>query len=380
MQVAISNATPAESGMIASVAMFSIPIIMMWFAIGMGLSSSIVGAGAVVGLGYAAIKGAGKFVAYKNPVTRGFGLGAKERFQGTKVGRWLKSPSSTEAAIKGWTKKTSLNPVPGWRDSGKGRAGARTELQKLKDKQINEQISKDKENKLSRTDALNRLKSQDEVMRVSAAASLASMDNGIQSMDDLAAVLKAIDKPVTDPATGVTTQAYQERAVEIISKADKKIIADTAASGSTPARSGLENLQSVVASLGSNQKAVTDLISKLDDSAFDGTGAQYLAVESVVRSVSPALVGALDDKVRKEGRAKILVDAQVSSGASVSAAVQGVLGSMKTVKDIVASRTLFQDPTYQADAVSYVTTQPPIRYQEIKKVAAQESPSVFALI
>lgn len=380
MQVAISNATPAESGMIASVAMFSIPIIMMWFAIGMGLSSSIVGAGAVVGLGYAAIKGAGKFVAYKNPVTRGLGLGAKERFQGTKVGRWLKSPSSTEAAIKGWTKKTSLNPVPGWRDSGRGRAGARTELQKLKDKQINEQISKDKENKLSRTDALARLKSGDEVMRVSAATSLASMDNGIQNMDDLAAVLKAIDKPVTDPTTGVTTQVYQERAVEIISKADKKIIADTAASGSTPARSGLENLQSVVASLGSNQKAVTDLISKLDDSAFDGTGAQYLAVESVIRSVSPALVGALDDKVRKEGRAKILVDAQVSSGASVSAAVQGVLGSMKTVKDIVASRTLFQDPAYQTDAVSYVTTQPPIRYQEIKKVAAQESPSVFALI
>ena len=70
MQVAISNATPAESGMIASVAMFSIPIIMMWFAIGMGLSSSIVGAGAVVGLGYAAIKGAGRMT-YKNAPMRG---------------------------------------------------------------------------------------------------------------------------------------------------------------------------------------------------------------------------------------------------------------------------------------------------------------------
>ena len=313
VQMATNNAVPDSTGMIASIAMFSIPVIMMWFAIGIGMSSSIIGAGAVVGLGYAAIKGAGKFVAYKNPVTRGFGLGAKERFQGTKVGRWLKSPSSTEAAIKGWTKKTSLNPVPGWREGGKGRAGARTELQKLKDKQINEQIAKDKENKLSRTDALNRMKSQDEVMRVSAATSLASMDNGIQSMDDLAAVLKAIDKPVTDPTTGVTTQTYQERAVEIISKADKKIIGDTPATATAPAQTGLQNLQSVIGSLGSNQKAINDLISKLDDSAFSGSGADFGAVHAALEAVKPGMGAALEAKAKKEGKTDALLDHQFNT-------------------------------------------------------------------
>ena len=313
VQAGLANSTPETAGFISSMAMFTVPIVMLWAAIGLAVSSSLVGAGAVVGLGYAAIKGAGKFVAYKNPVTRGFGLGAKERFQGTKVGRWLKSPSSTEAAIKGWTKKTSLNPVPGWRDSGKGRAGARTELQKLKDKQINEQIAKDKENKLSRTDALNRMKSQDEVMRVSAATSLASMDNGIQSMDDLAAVLKAIDKPVTDPTTGVTTQAYQERAVEIISKADKKIIEDTPATATAPAQTGLQNLQSVIGSLGSNQKAISDLISKLDDSAFSGSGADFGAVHAALEAVKPGMGAALEAKAKKEGKTDALLDHQFNT-------------------------------------------------------------------
>lgn len=373
---ATTNAgSQVAAGFIGSMAMFTIPIIMLWMAIGVATSSSLVGASVAVGLG----KGVGRYLAYKNPVMRGFAGGAKDRFQGTRVGRWLKSPSGTEAAIKGWTKKTSLNPVPGWRDNGKGRAGARTELQKLKDKQINEQIGKDKENKLSRTDAINRLKSGDEIMRVSAATSLANMDHGIQSMTDLNDVLNALK----DPKTGTMNPSYSEKAVEIIAKADKKIIAETKtqdSAGNIITTSGLQNLQTIIGTLGKNEKAISDLISKLDDSAFSGSGADYSAVEAAVRSVNASLVGALDAKVRKEGQAKVLVDAQVAAGATVTAAVQGVLGSMKSIKDLVNAKSLFQDPRYQADAVSYVTTQPVMRYQEIKKVAAQEAPDVFALI
>ena len=207
------------------------------------------------------------------------------------------------------------------------------------------------------------------------------MDHGIQNMADLNLAINALkDQP------GTMNKAYEEKAVEIISKADKKIIADTpgvAASATTPAvppRTGLENLNAIIGSLGKNEKAISDLIGKLDDSAFSGSGAEYSTVEAAVRSVNASLVGALDSKVRKEGQAKILVDAQVAGGATVAAAVQGVLGSMKSIKDIVNSKSLFQDPRYQADAVTYVTTQPTVRYQEIKKVAAQEAPDVFALI
>ena len=134
------NIASTGSDFFASMGMYSITIIMLWMAIGLANSMSIAGAGAVAGTGEKFLKWAGRKT-YNNPVGRGLGVGVKDRFQGPRVGRWLKSPSGTEAAIKGWTKKTGKNPF-----GQAGRAGARTELQKLKDKQIYEQISKDKEN------------------------------------------------------------------------------------------------------------------------------------------------------------------------------------------------------------------------------------------
>lgn len=100
MQVAISNATPAESGMIASVAMFSIPIIMMWFAIGIGMSSSIVGAGAVVGLGYAAIKGTGRFVT-RTPAAFAYRKYEKKVAEMGGRAKYL-SPTVWKDSIKNW--------------------------------------------------------------------------------------------------------------------------------------------------------------------------------------------------------------------------------------------------------------------------------------
>ena len=62
VQAGLANSTPETAGFISSMAMFTVPIVMLWAAIGLAVSSSLVGAGAVVGLGYAAIKGAGKLV------------------------------------------------------------------------------------------------------------------------------------------------------------------------------------------------------------------------------------------------------------------------------------------------------------------------------
>lgn len=322
---------------------------------------------------------------YNNPLTRGLGAGAKDRFQGTKVGRWLKSPSGVEAGSKGWAKKTSLNPVPIWRESGKGRAGARTELQKLKDKQINEQIGKDKENKLSRTDALNRLKSGDEIMRVSGAASLAHMDNGIQNMDDLNKTLDALKDQ-----TGKMNPAYAERALEVISKADKKIIAETTKTdpitGVATTVSGLQNLNSVVASLGDNEKAISDLIGKIDDSALTGNGADWdslkLTLNAVNKSARAAgvpspLVPKLKNQIIKEGAAHILVEnitAGSTNPAVIQSAVDLVLDEMKSTKDMVGNVKLFE--LYETQAKDYVNRQNAARQTEIKKSAAQDSPEV----
>ena len=365
-----NNIASTGSDFFASMGMYSITIIMLWMAIGLANSMSIAGAGAVAGTGEKFLKWAGRKT-YNNPVGRGLGVGVKDRFQGTRVGRWLKSPSGTEAAIKGWTKKTGKNPF-----GQAGRAGARTELQKLKDKQIYEQISKDKENKLSRTDALARLNSNDDIMRISAATSLANMDNGIQSMDDLTKALDALK----DPTSGTMNPAYAEKAVEIVAKADKKIIADNPATGTT----GLQNLQTVIGSLGNNEKAITDLISKLDDSAFSGSGAQYDQLNTTLSATGiPSLVATLKRKAIKEGAGHILTEDLVNRGVAPDVAVGTVLGDIKSAKDIVNSVKLFTDPRFSAAASSYVVSlraSSPDRYQEIKKAAAQESPEVASHI
>lgn len=335
-------ATQVNVGFIGSMAMFSIPIIILWMAIGLASSMSLVGAGAVVGRGERFAKWVGK-KSYNNSITRGFSSGIKSRLE-TKfpvANRFLTSHGGTEAAIKGWTKKTSFNPL----NRGKGREGARTELQKLKDKQIHEQIGKDKENKLSRADAIKRLDpSTDEVMRISAATSLANMDNGIQSMDDLTKALDALK----DPTTGTTNPAYTEKAVEIIAKADKKIIASTTNPSTGVTTSGLQNLNSVITSLGTNEKAINDLISKLDDSAFDGSAAEYGAVRG---GLNPSLVGSLEAKMRKEGQSKVLVDYE--RGQNVAAGMTPVQAMDAAFKKVVGSMdadTLAKQTSIHADS------------------------------
>lgn len=307
LQSAIA-ATPSQfSQFISAMAMFSVPIIMLWMAIGLASSMSIAGAGAISGRGEKFIKWAGRKATYNNPLGRGVGGGLKKAAMDGKLlgfdygkrakmltGNYWAAPSKVEAGIKGFT--------------AGGAKGAKTELQKLKDKQIHEQIAKDKENKLSRTDAVNRLGSSDDVMRIAAATSLANMDNGIQSMDDLTKALTALK--AIDPATGKRTlddPNYSEKALEIIAKTDKKIIAKTTDPAGVTT-SGLQNLQSVISSLGGNQKAINDLVAKVEYTALDGTANDYQAVHDLLKSVKPGMEAALESKAKKEGKTDAMLE------------------------------------------------------------------------
>ena len=83
----------------------------------------------------------------------------------------------------------------------------------------------------------------------------------------------------------------------------------------------------------------------------------------------------------KEGGAKVLVEHLAAQpGMTEQLATETVLGEIKSVKDIVASATLFQDPRYGTHARNYVRSQSAERQQEIKKTAAQEStnPGLYA--
>jgi hypothetical protein len=290
-------------------------------------------------------------------------------YGGTRFGKFLTgnfwaAPSKVEAGIKGYTTGRTT--------------GAKTELQKLKDKQINEQHKKFEEEKLSLSAARNKLASTDEVERVASASYLAKQDNGIQSMDDLTRALDALK----DPTTGAMNPAYAEKAVEIIAKTDKKVIADTAATATAPAQSGLQNLASVVSALGNNQKAVGDLISKLDDSAFSGSGADYGTVRAAVEAVKPGMGLALEAKAKKEGQAAVLVDYEISRAQAngpitplqEANIVSGILDNMKA-GEVADQESLFTNSPHSQMAIFAVQSlqnQPNggnQRYLEIKKQA-----------
>lgn len=219
-QAGMRNTIPETTKLISSMAQFSIPIIMMWFAIGLSSSMALFGGTAVAGQGQKFAKWAGRKT-YNNPVGRGFYSGAKARVEDTKVGRWFKSPSGIEARMKGWTKKTSLNPVPFWRESGKGRAGARTELEKLHVKQVNEMVKKNKENQVTDSAHIGNLGSNDRIEREAAALSLAE-SKGIRSAETLAMAITAVGDN-NDAVAKILDSARPEAIGSINSAEDSRI-------------------------------------------------------------------------------------------------------------------------------------------------------------
>lgn len=218
-QAAMRNTIPQTTDLIASMAQFSIPIIMMWFAIGLSSSMALFGGTAVVGQGQKFAKWAGRKT-YNNSITRGFSSGAKSRFE-TKFpafNRLLTSRGGTEAAIKGWTKKTT-NPVNPW--NAKGRAGARTELEKLHLKQVNEAIKKNKENQVTDSAHVTNLGSNDRVEREAAALSLAE-SKGIRSAETLAMAITAVGDN-NDAIAKILDSARPEAIGSINSAEDSRI-------------------------------------------------------------------------------------------------------------------------------------------------------------
>ncbi len=175
-KTAVNIATDSSgAGIMTAMVMFLLPIILIWMAIGSANKFSIAGAGAVTGMGEKfakwggnqALRG-GKWVGYKNPIARGVGGGVKKRLSNTWMGKFITSPSKSEAALKGYFSKATVR-------TGKGLAGAKTELQKLKWKEINEKAKENKENRVNRSALIAGLDptKNDEITRAANALSLA---------------------------------------------------------------------------------------------------------------------------------------------------------------------------------------------------------------
>ena len=186
LQAGISNSIPEQAGFISAMAMFTIPIIMLWMAIGLAGASAIAGAGAVTGKG----KQFGKWLARNNPVSyptrkfaAGVGKGVKSRFEDSGVGKFLARPSGIESFGKATAKGAFTE---------KGIRGAfRGDQAGIRQKLVNEQVKKNKENQVSDSEHIKNLSSGDIVEREAAALSLAE-SKGIRNAETLANAIKAV--------------------------------------------------------------------------------------------------------------------------------------------------------------------------------------------
>lgn len=316
--------TQTETSFIASMAMFSIPIIMLWMAMGLAQKMSIAGASSVVGAGQKFSKWAGKktmdggkWLTYKNPVARGVGGGVKDRFDNNRLVKFLRSPSKTEARIKGAV----------------GTGTMKGELEKLHDKAAYEKAKKMKEDNVGNSELEKSLGSSNrkadgsfkDLVAARAAAMVLSERKAISSANDFSAALQA---------------------------------------------------------LGNNTKEVSALINGAGRPAFATMdGAMYRnIVNSNVISSNPNIAKAFDAQLKKEGKADAIVDYRVSiNGEPQGAVIRDVFDNM-TADVIAKQEDLFKHVRYGSDAKidigSLMGTDPQL-YQEVKRKASKK---VSALI
>lgn len=330
VESAIANVASSEAGFVSSMAMFTIPIIMLWMAIGLATSMSIMGAGAVAGQGQKFIKGAARKFSGYNAAKRNI-----DSYSATRKKRQDEINKSNMGGSFGkWANKTQddthgkLGKMPYVGRFVPGSKAASTRFEDMKTKEKYEKAEENKKNGVSDTELRTQLKSTDDVVAAAAAMTL-SERKAITSADEFDTALKA---------------------------------------------------------LGDNTKEVATLISNASSGALNLTTEQYgKATSSGVFAKDARLKGMLDDKLREKGKAKVLVESELSKlpgGASsaqtedIQHAVAKVMKEMKSAKHIAASESLFEDEKYGKYAAQYITDQGADRVQAIKKVSAEEGTSV----
>jgi len=303
----------------ASMALFSIPIIMLWMTMGLAQSMSIAGAGSVVGQGKKFSSWAGKKT-YNNPVMRGIGGGLKEKTGINKFQKWIKSPSKTEAYIKGGV--AGIGSAQGW--SG----GARGELKDIHDQEVREKLEEHKKNNPSASSLEEDLRSTNKVKQKAAALRLAETKD-ITSPERLQLALSAVSDDMSQYA-------------KVLQAAD----------------SGAMNL---------SVAQMTAAVSRKD--ANGNT------------TVNSDALKAVSSRMKKEGQANTIVNYQVSTGTVTrDVAVENMLIEIKSSKDKVKQESLFTDAQNAAAITRYVTSLIGQVRTELERTAAQESPAVHSVI
>lgn len=305
----------ASTTTIASMVLFAVPIIMLWFAMALANSFSIAGAGMVTGMGQKVAKWGGKKFTGYNAVARRWQAYKKERDKrseakfaasniGTRFGAWTNKAQDTAHGKL---------PLP-------GRKAAQERLRDAETKKIYEQVEENKKNAASDSELRSQLTSGDKIKAAAAAISL-SERKAIDTADDVTAALKA---------------------------------------------------------LGNNTKEISSLFSNISGGAARGinlTKYSEIMSNSVVMGNSN-LRKQVDTKLKDAGNARVLVDHKTSTGVRRQDAVDQVLGDIKSVGDQAKQESLFTDPAFRGEIENYVTGLRLKRREELEKAAARESEAI----
>ncbi len=325
-QAAMRNTIAETTPLIASMAQFSIPIIMMWFAIGLSSSMSLFGGAAVVGQGQKFAKWAGRKT-YNNRYTRGFSGGLKTRVENTKAFKFMAGSSKqTEERIAARV--------------GEGKTGYARTVENQHNKKVAEAEKKMEESRTSDTQlrAMVDDPTKHDKASLEAAVRLLSKRGGFQDATQLNNGLAAIDV-----ANAGNPLVQAEKRAELIKKADKELFRDAS------------TLVAAISHLGHDTKSIAQLVDKMDAKAFDGmTTAQYQGMIAA----NPAIKEKLDQKLKKEGHAKVLIDNDIATGMTRQDAYNKYLGGM-SAEDLGKVRGIHGGAgrVVDAETIAYVTDQ-----------------------
>lgn len=278
-----ANAALGNGADYASAVLFSLTIIMLWMTIGIANAFSVAGAGVVTDKAKRFSKWAGRKT-YNNTLTRGVGSGLKTRAENNKVLKF--------ATPKYWADSSKKNEELIAARVGGGRAGYNRTVENQHNKKVAEEEKKMEETRTSDTQLRAMIASpntQDKAT-LEAAVRLLSKRGGFQDSAQLTQALAAVDVANVGNPT-----AQAEKRAEVIRKADKELFRDAS------------SLVGALSHLTGDTKSMIQLTDKVDAKAFDGmTTAQYNGL-----AADPIFKDKLDQKLKREGHAKIMIDADI---------------------------------------------------------------------
>ncbi len=331
-----SNSTADQANWIANAAYYTIPIIILWMAMGIAQKMGVAGADKIVGAAkkwggsiarspWTGIKAVSKATGVTGGVKKGWENARKSgRLFGKDVKFLKDGHEDSETRIAGYM--------------GNRGAGVEAANRNIHAKHVAE---KEKEMEDMRTNS-SELKTmldptnygKHDKAEIEAAAKVLSKREAFKDANELQAGLEAMDY-VYDTTTEVGRDQSQERKTEFLKKADKNIFTNAG------------QLTAALGHLGNDFKTVNQIIDKMEGQAFDG----MLTADYEKLSKNGEVKKVLDKRLKKEGKTNVLVNIELAKGRKRREVVKEILDSLKT--EDIAKQEMFRK-VFTVEAKAYV--------------------------